>query len=340
MMGVRYRLYRSLTMLAPSGYRQHLGELLSYTKNEQSTDYWIGSSLIISMLIFSIVVLLHKLFFPDAVSIDTRYINLSFSSAYIIIALVSILAVQLLVYLIVYLKAADKTRRIEESLPDMLQIISSNLRAGMTPFQAMKLAARKEFGPLKEEIEIATNKSLGMTSFGKALLDMSRRSRSSLLERSMKLFVTSIRSGGQLAQLLEDLANDIAETRSLKKDLVANTKMYSMLIIFIVGFGAPLLLSVSIQFIKIITNMQSSSNISDAEFGMSFLAGTVSITPDFIFMLSVIIIFVTSLLASILTGVISEGDEKQGLKYAPLIITFSFIIFALSRFVMDAFLKI
>ena len=46
---------------------------------------------------------------------------------------------------------------------------------------------------------------------------MAKRIDSPILDRAMKLFAASMKSGGHLAQLLEDLANDIAETKALKK---------------------------------------------------------------------------------------------------------------------------
>ncbi|MEE9525829.1 MAG: type II secretion system F family protein, partial [Candidatus Woesearchaeota archaeon] len=208
------------------------------------------------------------------------------------------------------------------------------------PFQAMKLAARDEFGPLKEEIEYATTKALGTESFSEALLSMAKRIKSPILDRAMKLFSASMKSGGHLAQLLEDLANDIAETRALKKELITNTKMYSMLIMFMVVIGAPLLLAVSIHFIKIISGMQATTGAAEAGFGMAALIGTISLTPGFLTKLSVVILFITSLLASMLMGVIAEGKEKYGLKYAPLVITGSLIVFVISQYIISGFLGI
>ena len=127
-------------------------------------------------------------FFPGVVY---DVVPLSFSFIYVIPILLSLVLVHFLIYLLIYFKVADRTKRVEDSLPDALHLIAANLRAGMTPFQAMKVSARKEFGPLKEEIEYATTKALGTESFSKALLNMNNRIKSSILERSMKLFTTS-----------------------------------------------------------------------------------------------------------------------------------------------------
>ena len=336
-MEIKYRVYTTMARTVPMKYRDYLEQMLLYAGEKRSADFWIGSGSVLAVLVFIIIGLSQMVFFPMEESAGTT-ITLAFPFIYLIIALLSLLIVQFLVYIVIYFKALDRTKRVEEALPDALQLMSANLRAGMTPFQAMKLAARDEFGPLKEEIEYATTKALGTESFSKALLSMAKRIQSPVLDRSMKLFATSMKSGGHLAQLLEDLAEDIAETRTLKMELVTNTKMYSMLIMFMVVIGAPLLLAVSIYFIKIISNMQTTSGVSEAGFGMSFLAGEIAITPEFLTIAAVIMLIITSLLASMLIGVIAEGKEKYGLKYAPLVITGSLIVFTISRYVISRFL--
>ncbi|MBW2984341.1 type II secretion system F family protein [Candidatus Woesearchaeota archaeon] len=336
-MKIKYRIYTTMARLVPIKYRKHLEQMLLYAGEKRSVDFWVGSASVLAVLLFIILFLSQLIFFPAKEIAKPEVIPLAFPPMYVVFALLSLLAVQFLVYIAIYFKAADRTKRVEESLPDALQLMSANLRAGMTPFQSMKLAARKEFGPLKEEIEYATTKALGTESFAKALLSMAKRIQSPLLERAMKLFATSMKSGGRLAQLLEDLANDIAETKALKRDLVTNTKMYSMLIMFMVIVGAPILLSVSIHFIKIISDMQATTGVAEAEFGMAFLVGTISLTPGFLIKMSVAVLFVTSLLASMLMGVIAEGNEKYGLRYAPMVITASLAAFAVSRHVISSF---
>jgi pilus assembly protein TadC len=335
-MEIKYRIYMTMARLVPKRYKAYLEQMLVYAGEKRNVDFWVGSASVLAVLVFIIIIFSQTIFFPIK-KIVPRTVALAFPS-YIILALISLLMVQFFVYITIYFKQVDRTKRVEEALPDALQLISANLRAGMTPFQSLKMAARREFGPLKEEIEYATTKALGTESFADALLSITKRIKSSTLDRTMKLFAASMKSGGHLAQLLEDLADDIAETKSLKKELVSNTKMYSMLVMFTVVFGAPLLLSISIQFIKIISNMQISTKVSEAGFGMAFLAGTISLTPGFLTVVLVVVISVTSLLASMLMGVIMEGKEKYGLKYAPLLITGSLIVFAVSRYIINSFL--
>jgi pilus assembly protein TadC len=252
-------------------------------------------------------------------------------------SILTFIGVEIMTYLLLYFKVEDRTKRVERVLPDMLQLLSSNIRVGMTPFQALKLAARKEFGPLEEEIRHATARSLGTESFAQTLLGMSKRIKSDMLERAMKLFGTAMHSGGHLAPLLEELAKDIGETQALKKELVTNTKTYSSFIMFTIVVGTPLLLAISIHFITVITGLQAQTSTATASFGLGFLGGKVAITVDFLIKVSIVMLTLTGLLAGMLLGVITEGKAKFGLKYAPIIIGGSLIAFVILRILVTRY---
>ena len=238
---------------------------------------------------------------------------------HVIIGAVIFILIQLAVYMLVYFRMVRRTERVERYLPDVLQLVAANVRAGMTPFQALKFAARDEFGDIKDEIEYATTKALGTGSFSVALRRMRERIKSKILERVIQLFVSSMKSGAHLAKVLEDIAQDISETRSLKRELVTNTKTYSMFILFTVLLGTPFMLSISNKFLGIISEMQAKSAGKGTGFGMGFLMGEIQITPEFIGLISITMSLVTSLSAGILMGVIKEGSMKYGLKYFPIL---------------------
>ncbi len=313
------RLYLTLARLLPLKYRNNVKQQGIYAGQTLDVDIYLGLATTLA-LSFSAIALLVPFAFAQ-----------SFTAMFGGIAVGIFIFIELIAYLSVYFKAEDRTKRVEEVLPDALQLIAANVRAGMTPYKAMKVAARKEFGPLSEEINHVTSRALGTESFADLLIEMSKRIRSETLERAMEMFTTAMRSGGKLAVLLEELAKDIDETRSLKKDLITSTKTYVSFIMFTIILGAPLLLSISIQFIKVITSMQSKAGVSDAGFGLSMLAGEISITADFLTKLSIAMLIMTALLASMLLGTIREGKPKFGFRYAPIIIVGSMIAFVVFR---------
>jgi archaeal flagellar protein FlaJ len=236
------------------------------------------------------------------------------------------------------LKVEQRTKRVEDVLPDVLRLLSANIRAGMTPYKALRLASRKEFAPLDVEIHKATAQSLGTQSFTHALRQISKNIDSDILERSLTLFTTAMRSGGHLATLLEELAQDIEDTRGLKKELITSTKTYMSFIFFSIIILAPVLLSISIQFLDFMEKFQSRTGPIDSTAGIGLLAGGLPISADFMFTISVGMLFLTSILASILIGTIKEGKLISGLRYAPGIVVATMILFfILRRLISDFF---
>lgn len=255
-----------------------------------------------------------------------------------IIVFISIIFID---YILIYFKVEDRKEHIEKVMPDFLHLVSSNMRAGYTPFQALKSSAREEFGPLKREIEIVTTKSLGAKSFKNSLLEFSNRLKSKLVSRIVVLFITSMKAGSHMADLMEETAKDISETRSLKKALATGTKTYTMFILFTVIIGAPMLYSVSLHFVDIMEGMggdqpETETEIeTEDEFDLGLMGGGIAISSKFIFWMSVFMIVATSIFASILIGVLEEGNKTHGLRYVPLITIASLVILFIARFLVS-----
>ena len=91
----------------------------------------------------------------SCLSVFTTVIALIFSRSLLITAVTlfsSIVLVQIYFAIKQILKEAERLKKMESSFPDFIQLVSSNLRAGMTIDKALLLSSRKEFAPLDEEI--------------------------------------------------------------------------------------------------------------------------------------------------------------------------------------------
>lgn len=317
-------VYESVIGIFPDKYVKEFRQMLIYSDDRRGISEWLGKSLLASVIAAILGVLI------------CFYFDINIFAA-LGGALLLIILIQFLVYITLYFKVENRTAMIEKALPDALQLIASSLQAGMTPYKAIKVSARKEFGPLTEELNKATAHALGTKDFAKELIKIGDRVDSPTLRRTLRLITRSMHSGGHLATLLEDLSEDIAETRSLKNEMVTNTKTYTMFIMFTIIVGAPLLLSISIHFVTMVQNMQGQTSLSTDEFGLGFLTGEMDITPGFLTNMSIIVLFFTSLLASMLTGVITKGEMKAGLRYAPFVIVASIALFFISKVLIGNF---
>ena len=69
--------------------------------------------------------------------------------------------------------AVEKRKNFVESvLPDALELMSANIKAGFIPSQALLLSARPEFGPLSDAIKKAGNQILTGLSFSDGLKEI------------------------------------------------------------------------------------------------------------------------------------------------------------------------
>jgi archaellum biogenesis protein FlaJ (TadC family) len=309
------KLYYAFGNLTPRGINKHLEEMLDYAGVGMDPRVWFGSVLLLSLL-FGMVALLFSWVILEITSV----------AILLLISLSAFAFTFFTLYLVLHFRVEDRRKRIENVLPDALQIVAANIRAGLTPLAALRTAARPEFGPLEEEIRCVTAKSLGIESFTDALREMSKRIKSEILERTVALFVVSMRSGGSLAVLLENAADDILEGQELRRQLIAGTNMYIVFILFAVLVGMPALLSISIEFVDMIGSLQEKSARSSLSSEVGLGMG-VPISSDFLFGVSIATIIATSFTVSILVGVIHDGKELNGLKYMLYLLVASIVVF-------------
>ncbi|MFH0961963.1 MAG: type II secretion system F family protein [archaeon] len=316
--------------IIPKKQRESFRKLLLYSGISEDPQHWWGRSISLSAVsaaaIFAIVTYLLRL--PQI------YVYLSAPVGFAVSAL--------LFYVVIYARVEERRKRVERILPDLLQMVSANIRSGLTPVVALRTSARPEFGILEEEIKYATTKSLGTENLTDALKEISRRIDSEVLERVVALFSASMKSGGKLARLLESTAEDIRKGQELKAELVTSTKMYVMFVLFVVTVGTPVLLAISLQFIDMVSALQASTNASSA--GAAALGGlgvSINLSRSFLLQISYFILVANGLLSAVLVGVIQEGRPMSGLKYAPFVIAGSLgTFFVVQNYVLKSILSV
>src|SRR3990167_7199413 len=125
---MKTQLYYALSTFYPRSYTKKFEKMLVYAGDTLGVRYWLGSGMLLSLLIFILFLLL-----PFAVfhRLDIWYI---------FYGVLGFLFIHFLVYLLIYFKIEDRKERVEKALPDFLQLMAGNVRAGMAPYQAMRLS--------------------------------------------------------------------------------------------------------------------------------------------------------------------------------------------------------
>ncbi|MFA6329253.1 MAG: type II secretion system F family protein [Candidatus Micrarchaeia archaeon] len=235
-------------------------------------------------------------------------------------------------YLVIYYSIVSRSEQVERVLPEFLLMIAANLRAGMTPFNAFRRSATAELGPLEKEIQIAAVKAGSSQSLAEALSSINERIDSEILERTITLFEKSVRSGGQLAELLTAISEEVRRNQELKAELITSTRSYTMFLFFIILIVSPCLLAVSAQFLDIYSGIKGQFSGEAIEgYSLPFFSGQVVINSEYAIFISYMSLIGTAFFASVLMGVISRGKILYGVKYFPLLAIGSIIVFQIAR---------
>ncbi len=305
--------------IMPASYKAKLKDMMVYTGSDRKPDGFVNYAFAFSLA-------------------GGAVLGLLVPEAFIIAALVGFISIFLLLHGFLSLAIERRANFVEEVLPDTLQLMAANSRAGYIPSRALLLSARKEFGPLSEAIkkvgkEIVTGKSLE-----ESLKLMTRNIRSDTLERTVRLISEGIRNGGQFASLLEENAHEIRLQQGLKKEVSANVMMYVIFIAFAGCMGAPALYAISGFLIKTITELGSMVSVTELPSVSNvpmIKLGTVSISENFLYWFSLASIFLTSMFGSLIIGMISSGKTKSGIKYAPVLVILAFLIYFVAKIVAE-----
>lgn len=280
----------------------------------------------------SIVFLSLVLFFASQVLFYFIKVNLLYS------ILVFIL-LNLFFYFKVSLKASAKIKKMEEIFPDVISLMASNLRAGITIDRSFLLSARPEFAPLDQEIlktgkDIATGKDVAY-----AMMNMSKRIDSEKISKTIMLIISGLKAGGNISDLLEQTSSNMKEKAFIEKRATSAILMYIIFIFFAVGVGAPVLFALSNVLVDIIINLVAHiPSVETTQMDLPFTFSQIAISSSFVNYFSIIFMILTDLISSMVVGLVNKGEGKAGLKFFIPLVAFSLIIFFVVKLLLTQFL--
>ncbi|MBI4451236.1 type II secretion system F family protein [Candidatus Woesearchaeota archaeon] len=266
--------------------------------------------------------------FARSGGVTAGYVLLVIALVWLVLFFIVLFVSWLLLYAVVDLRAFNRRRSIEEVLPDYLQLTAANIRAGMAPDKALWYAVRPKFGVLAKEIEVVAKETMTGSSLSAALRRFADKYDSLLLHRSVDLLVQGMDAGGELGDVLTKVANNIKETRTLSKEMAANITTYVIFIGAAVIVAAPLLLALSHQLLIVLGSVTASLQMP-AQGGM-FSMSSVAIKPSDFRLFAVAILIITNVCSAMMIASIKKGTVAEGLKYIPMFVVSSLLVFYLS----------
>lgn len=325
----RIKLYNRIYGIMPKKYKAWIEKYMIYSGVGLEPETYVGFTVLYSIsLIYAGVLLVLTRIIP------TQYAMVFPFSLFMVFFV--------FMHAILIMAADNRTRLVEELLPDVLRLLAANIRSGLTIDKALLVSARPEFGPLERELKTASKETLSGVTIDTALLKISETFNSQLLKRSVELLSEGLKRGGDLARLLESLSDDIRQIKILKKDVHAMVMMYVIFIFFAAGVGAPLLYSVSGFLVNTMGKIGSAIEIEEA---MPMVAGRLPMaTPklgvideSFLDTYSLISLVITSIFGGLLIGLVQEGSERAGLRFIPLLLVISIALYFAAKVLINSF---
>jgi len=315
-------MYKFFYALSPKSYKRWVERHINYCDFTVPAINFIGFVLLFGLVLGFAVALL--LFGFKIVSLYGFI--LTWAAVFILFEVVT--------HFILVFIADSRANFVEKILPDALQIISSNMRSGLTSDKAILTSTRPEFGPLEKELRKAAKETLSGKSFEDALKEIPTKIKSKILDKTINLIIEGLAKGGSITSLLDSVADDVRQARILRDEIKSYVMMYGIFIFFAVGLGAPLLYSVATYLVETITKVGGALDIESAMTTSPiplFRFKETEITPDFLRLYSYISIFITALFGSMLIGLVQEGSEKAGIKFFPVLLLIGFLVFTFAQ---------
>jgi flagellar protein FlaJ len=222
----------------------------------------------------------------------------------------------------------SRIRRLEAEFPALIRDISHAMRSGMTLGGAVAVAAAGEYGALTPAIRHINNLMSWGVSFEDALLYFADKYPTPLIRRTVATIIEASRAGGEIGQVLESVATDVEEMKTLGKRRSAETKPYLVVCYLSFFVFLVVILVISHYFIPMMMEAAKAAAGKPLPGGIGQFAvseADVALYKRLFFHALVI----QGFFAGIITGKIGEGAVVAGLKHSVLFIVVAVVAYTL-----------
>lgn len=295
-------------------YIDKYDDWLEFNKSEYDAKKWITLSIIITLI----------------TAIGSYVLINIFLNQITLLPIAIPLAVFVLLIGYPYLKKESILDSIEDNFSDALKQMAETLKAGDTYESALREIVQSEYGRLSEEMEIALRRLEEGENINTALSGLSERVDSKLVRRTIVILLDSIRTGSSLANILEDIADDVREIHRIKRSRKANTTMQFMFMLAAGGFIAPMI------FGEISAVLEIFGQVTTRAMGVAPEVAAQSSLFITILIQSYIIILVIA--TGLMMAIIREGKINKSIIYIPVLLLVGYSMYYISLSVLRVLL--
>lgn len=215
--------------------------------------------------------------------------------------------------------------RIQSLIPDFLKKLASTNETGMTLRDSIKLMTHSDIGLSKEIKKIWNDIEWGL-AINEALVRFANRVRTHLVSRSVTLLTKANESSGDIGEVLNVAARDVAAEQELRNERRTNMFIYVVIIYisFLVFIGIIYIISTTFLSEMVKAGEKMSTSGSGAV-PLSLSREKLNVYNRMFFHGALIQGFCSGLIA----GVMGEGNALSGLKHSLIMMTIGYLLFTM-----------
>jgi flagellar protein FlaJ len=218
-----------------------------------------------------------------------------------------------------------RIRSLEDKLPEFLRDVAESGKFGMTLAVSIRSAAKGRYGDLTPEIKrMAAQIGWGISST-EALKLFSERVQTPLVKRTCGIIIKAANAGGNVADILSLVSNDIKETQLERAEKEMNMTAY-MVVIYVAFFVflATVLILNSV-FIPQIQSAGSKASGQQGELSSGVTTVNAQLIPEvrFIYLASALI---HGLGGGVTAGMLENGQLGNGLRHSFIMVFLAYIM--------------
>ncbi len=280
---------------------------MEFSKIKYPPTVWIAMALVITAVVGFVSFILSALIIREVTLLPV---------AFAISALVLVLGYP-------YMRKEAIIDSIEKNFSDALKQMADTLKAGDTYESALREVAEADYGRLSEEMQLALRRLEDGENLDSALSGFAERIDSTTIKRTITIVLDSIKTGASLADILDDIADDVRDFQRLKEERKSNTTMQFMFMIASGGIIAPII------FGEINAVVGGFSNIGSQTLDPSQIAAAAS-TNGLILTLIQTYIIIEVLGSGAMMSFIRDGKLNKSIIYIPILLLMAFVVYYIS----------
>ena len=210
----------------------------------------------------------------------------------------------------VIVQQEKRAQEIEKTAPDFLRQLSSMLQVGLSFENAMEDMSQYGEGPLYDEMRRTIIEIRMGRNFDDAWRAMSKRLKSTELERVFGIILDGRKSGSSISTVLLDVSDDLRDLLALKRERKSTVMMSVMFLLISAIIATPF----AIGMVSVYSGFMQSYGMESEVILTAPIAGEIYLV-------------IHSVLVGFIISIIMYGEIKKGIKFSLPLAAASFGIF-------------